>query len=232
MNVLMITGASSGIGLAIAQQFSNNGWRVVNISRRNCPVATVNLSCDLTQPDALLTHHAAITTALATATQICLVHNAAVMHLHRIDQLPSADLRSVLELNIIAANQLNQIVIPLLPPTSSVIYIGSTLAEKAVPGVASYVIAKHALVGMMRATCQDCAGRGIHTCMICPGFTNTPQLHAVIGDNAETLAGIKALSTFERLIEPEEIAAAVAFAAEAPVFNGAVIHANLGQRER
>ncbi|MBK1642275.1 short-chain dehydrogenase [Chromatium okenii] len=232
MNVLMITGASSGIGLAIAQRFSNNGWRVINISRRSCPVAAVNLSCDLTQPDALFAHHDALTNALTTATKICLVHNAAVMHLHRIDQLPSADLRSVLELNIIAANQLNQIVIPLLPPTSSVIYIGSTLAEKAVPGVASYVIAKHALVGMMRATCQDFAGRGIHTCMICPGFTNTPQLHAVIGDNADMLTGIKALSAFERLIEPEEIAATVAFAATAPVLNGAVIHANLGQRER
>ena len=37
----------------------------------------------------------------------------------------------------------------------------------------SYVVSKHALVGMMRATCQDLAGREIHTACICPGFTDT-----------------------------------------------------------
>ena len=100
------------------------------------------------------------------------------------------------------------------------------------PGVASYVIAKHALVGMMRATCQDLAGRGIHTCIICPGFTDTEQLRGLIGDNPDTLAAITGLSAFDRLIEPEEIADAVAFAERAPVLNGALIHANLGQRER
>jgi 3-oxoacyl-[acyl-carrier protein] reductase len=68
--------------------------------------------------------------------------------------------------------------------------------------------------------------------MICPGFTDTEQLRALIGDHAETLASITGLSAFDRLIKPEEIADAVAFAARAPVLNGAVIHANLGQRER
>ena len=120
----------------------------------------------------------------ADAAPVCLVHNASAMHLNRVDTLASADLRATLELNLVAPNALNRIVIPHLPPGSSILYIGSTLAEKAVPGVAGYVIAKHGLVGMMRATCQDLAGRGIHTCMICPGFTDTEQLRALIGDNA------------------------------------------------
>jgi NAD(P)-dependent dehydrogenase (short-subunit alcohol dehydrogenase family) len=154
------------------------------------------------------------------------------MRSDRIDALPSADLREILELNVVAANGLNQIVVPRMAAGSSVLYIGSTLAEKAVPGVASYVIAKHALAGMMRATCQDLAGRGIHTCMICPGFTDTEQLRGLIGGNAELLASITAMSAFDRLIEPEEIADAAAFAAGAPVLNGALIHASLGQRER
>ncbi len=233
MNLLLITGASSGIGRAIATRFMEDDWVVLNLSRRPCPVPEVeNLTCDLAEPDAVMSLAPALQPWLAGAKRICLVHNASVMRLDRIDQLANADLRAALELNIIAASGLNQLIVPQMKAGSSLIYIGSTLSEKAVPGVASYVIAKHALVGMMRATCQDLAGRGIHACMICPGFTDTEQLRALIGDNPDTLAAITGLSTFDRLIAPEEIADAVAFAAHAPVLNGAVIHANLGQRER
>ena len=233
MNRLIVTGASSGIGRAIATRFLVDGWSVLNIARRPCPETGVeNLICDLSRPGAWETLREPLADWLQDTRRVCLVHNASVMQTDRIDALPDAALRGALELNILAPNGLNQILLPRLPAGSSVVYIGSTLAEKAVPGVASYVIAKHALVGMMRATCQDLAGRGIHSCIICPGFTDTEQLRALIGDSTETLDAITGLSAFGRLIEPEEIAETVLFAARSPVLNGAVIHANLGQRER
>lgn len=233
MKRLIITGASSGIGRAIAARFQQDGHLVLNLSRRPSPARAVEtLNCDLAEPGAVEELAEPLAAWLAGAEQICLVHNASVMRRDRIDALPSADLRAVLELNLVAANGLNQLVLPHMGPGSSILYIGSTLAEKAVPGVASYVIAKHALAGMMRATCQDLAGRGIHTCMICPGFTDTEQIRDLIGGNPEILAALTSLSTFDRLIEPDEIAEAVAFAARSPVLNGALIHANLGQRER
>jgi NAD(P)-dependent dehydrogenase (short-subunit alcohol dehydrogenase family) len=233
MNLLIVTGASSGIGRALAVRFLVDGYAVLNISRRPCPERGVeNVPCDLAQPGEADRLGPALGPWLEGATRVCLVHNASVMHRDRIDALESDHLRSVLELNIVSANALNRLVMPRMPTGSSVIYIGSTLAEKAVPGVASYVIAKHALAGMMRATCQDLAGSGIHTCMVCPGFTDTEQLRRLVGDDAATLAAIAGMSAFDRLIEPEEIAEAVAFAAHAPVLNGALIHANLGQRER
>lgn len=233
MNLLIITGASAGIGRAIANRFRHDGFSVVNISRRPCPEQGVtNILCDLAEPGAADGLAKALAPWLWEGSQVCLVHNASVMRLARIDALASADLRTDLELNLVAPVAINRIVIPHLKPGSSIIYIGSTLAEKAVPGVASYVIVKHGLAGLMRATCQDLAGRKIHTCMICPGFTDTEQLRALIGDSAETRDSITALSAFDRLIRPEEIADAVAFAADAPVLNGALIHANLGQRER
>jgi NAD(P)-dependent dehydrogenase (short-subunit alcohol dehydrogenase family) len=233
MNLLIVTGASSGIGRAVATRFLVEGYAVLNLSRRPCPERGVeNIACDLAQPGAADGLGPTLTPWLEGADRVCLVHNASVMHRDRIDALESDHLRSVLELNLVATNALNRQVIPHMTPGSSLIYIGSTLAEKAVPGVASYVIAKHALAGMMRATCQDLAGRGIHTCMICPGFTDTEQLRCLVGEDAATLAAIAGLSAFDRLIEPEEIADTVAFAAHAPVLNGALIHANLGQRER
>ena len=114
---------------------------------------------------------------------------------------------------------------------SSIVYVGSTLSEKAVPNSYSYVVTKHAMIGMMRATCQDLAGAGIHTACVCPGFTNTEMLRAHVGDSQDVLNSIAAGSTFGRLIEPEEIARTICFAADNPVINGAIIHANLGQLE-
>ena len=57
------------------------------------------------------------------------------------------------------------------------------------------------------------------------------MLRAHIGEDRQVLDDITATSTFSRLIEPAEIAATVKFAAENPVINGAVLHANLGQIE-
>lgn len=233
MNRLIITGASSGIGRAIATRFQRDGSLVLNISRRPSPDPGIeNLTCDLADPDAVLGLSERLLEWLEGAQRVCLVHNASVMHRDRIGALESKSLRSVLELNIVAAAALNDLILPRFAPGSSILYIGSTLAEKAVAGVASYVIAKHALAGMMRATAQDLAGRGIHTCMICPGFTDTEQIRALIDGNPEILAALTSLSAFDRLIEPEEIAEVAAFAARSPVLNGALIHANLGQRER
>jgi 3-oxoacyl-[acyl-carrier protein] reductase len=111
---------------------------------------------------------------------------------------------------------------------SSIIYVGSTLSEMAVAGRAAYVVSKHALVGMMRVTCQDLQGKGITTCCVCPGFVNT----AMLTDQVERSVldeVIKAKVTAGRLIDPAEIADLIYFCAEHPVINGSVLHANLGQ---
>ena len=117
-----------------------------------------------------------------------------------------------------------------MPPGSSVLYVGSTLSEKAVPGSFSYVTTKHANIGMIRATCQDLAGRQIHTAAICPGFTDTEMLREHVPD--EALTAVASMSAYDRLVNPDEIAATLLWAAASPVINGAVIHANLGQVER
>ena len=85
-------------------------------------------------------------------------------------------------------------------------------------------------IGMMRATCQDLAGTGIHTACINPGFTNTEMLREHIPQ--EIMPEIAKMSSFERLIEPQEIAEVLLFAAKNSVINGAVLDSNLGQIER
>ena len=126
-------------------------------------------------------------------------------------------------------NYLNYFSIPFMRAGSAILYLGSTLSEKAVPGSYSYVITKHATIGMMRATCQDLAGRGVHTACICPGFTDTEMLRQHVPESA--MEDVCAMSAYNRLIDPDEIAETLFWAANNPVINGAVLHANLGQVE-
>ncbi len=133
---------------------------------------------------------------------------------------------------MVACVQLDQLLLPLMGAGSSIVYVGSTLGEKAVAGSCAYVVSKHAQIGLMRATCQDLAGRGIHTACVCPGFTDTEMLRAHVGHASEVLEALAGGVTFGRLIEPEEIARTIRFCAQNAVINGAVIHANLGQVER
>ena len=230
MNFLLITGASSGIGLATAKLFQEKKYRIINISRRPCPLEDVlNIECDLSQSDDLAALEKPLAKALCKAGKIAVVHNAARLENDSFGNTTSQALRAVLEINLVAVNGLNNLLLPLMTSGSSVIYVGSTLAEKAVPGTYSYVVSKHALIGMMRATCQDLNGAGIHTACICPGFTDTEMLRTHLPDDA--IQSIAQTNMFGRLIHPEEIAACLLFAAESPVVNGSVIHANLGQVE-
>ena len=232
MKVAIITGASVGIGQATAQAFMAEGFQVFNLSRRACPVSGVNnISCDLTSNAAIDATCDTLAPAIATSTSVTLVHNASQMRKDSTSDCASDSLRQVMETNVVAVNSLNQRLLPLLPRTSSVLYVGSTLSEKAVPGSFSYVVSKHAQLGMMRATCQDLMGSGIHTALICPGFTDTEMLRTHLGNDPAVVQAIAGMNSFNRLIEPQEIAELIRWSHHNPVINGALLHANLGQRE-
>jgi 3-oxoacyl-[acyl-carrier protein] reductase len=232
MKAAIITGASVGIGQETAELFLANSYLVFNLSRRPCPLDAVNnLPCDLSCADSIRDCMTALTDALADVEHIALVHNASQMRKDASDECQSDSLREVLETNVVAINSINQAMLPLMKTGSSIVYVGSTLSEKAVPGSFSYVISKHAQLGMMRATCQDMMGKGVHTALVCPGFTDTEMLRTHIGTDPEVEASIGSMNSFGRLIQPREIAELIQWAHHHPVINGAVLHANLGQKE-
>ena len=232
MKTAIITGASVGIGSATARAFLKEGFEVFNISRRACPLNGVNnLSCDLADQGAIASACQSMEKPVSDSSEVCLVHNASQMRKDSADDCDSTSLAAVMETNIIAVNSLNQHLLRIMPESSSVLYVGSTLSEKAVPGSFSYVISKHAQLGMMRATCQDLMGSGIHTAMICPGFTDTEMLRTHLGNDPEVEAAIAGLNSFNRLIQPGEIAELIRWTHHNPVINGAILHANLGQKE-
>ena len=163
--------------------------------------------------------------------EITIIHSAGLLLKDNIDTVSAKDLHRVMQVNVVAPAELNQLILPSMTTGSAIIYVGSTLSEKAVANSCSYVTSKHAMVGMMRANCQDLSGKGIHTVCVCPGFTKTEMLSDHVGGSQEILTDIASGVTFNRLIEPSEMAATLKFAAENPVMNGSIMHANLGQIE-
>ena len=228
--LLLITGGSAGIGLSTAARFLKDDYNVVCLSRRPCPLeGVVHLRCDLAQPDFLETIRPALEALLSQADSISIIHNASRLSNDIATDTPSDEFRDVLEINIVAPNTLNRFVIPFMKQGSSVLFVGSTLSEKAVPGSYSYVTTKHGMIGMMRSLCQDLAGTGIHTACVCPGFTDTEMLREHVPSDA--IEAVSNMSAFGRLIEPTEIAETLFWATSNPVINGSVLHANLGQIE-
>ncbi len=228
---LVITGASRGIGLATVQLFMDNGWQAINLSRSPCPIAGVNnIEVDLaTLPAHIDTVKQQLSTVLPTSAVISLVHNAAICPSDTVPTIGIDTLLNTLNLNVVAPVLLNQLLLPLMQPTSSIIYIGTTLAEKAVPGCASYITSKHAVAGLMKATCQDLVGQHIHTCCICPGVTETEMLQKRFKEISGLFEKLSVLTSEQRLIQPHEIADVIWFSATHPVINGAMLHANLGE---
>lgn len=236
--IAIITGGRTGIGLASVKTFLANDFETINLSRQPANVdGCTDISADFTQDNWHENVFPTLEKKLAGKEQIVVVHNAGMHLSDSALEIDETLLKHSLNVNIIAPAKLNKFLAPYMnknktTQSSAIIYIGSTLSEKAVPGCASYVTSKHAVVGMMRATCQDLAGKNIHTACICPGFTDTEMLRKHLGNSQEIIDSISQMTTFGRLIEPQEIANTVFFAATNAVVNGSVIHANLGQIER
>lgn len=232
-NTLIITGGSKGIGHATCALFLEQGWRVINLSRTPSSLPQVEqVRIDLSEPQWPEQHGTALLEQLGTPERLCVVHNAGLMLKDSSATVTTEGLQRSLQVNVITPTQLTRLLLLVMRPGSSVLYVSSTLGEKAVAGTCSYVISKHAMVGAMRSACQDLAGTGVHTACVCPGFTDTEMLRDHLGHDQVVLDSIAGGVTFGRLIEAREIADTLWFCAGNPVINGAVIHANLGQIER
>ncbi|MHC8318988.1 SDR family oxidoreductase [Pseudomonas sp. LB3P31] len=180
---VVLTGASGGIGLAIARALCASGARVLAVARHRQPLEALIeqypqqvswLAADLT----LAADRARVLAGAETLGEINLLINAAgVNHFAMLEQLTDADINALLAVNVSAPICLTRTLLPLLKqaPSAMVVNVGSTYGSIGYPGYASYCASKFALRGFSEALRRELADTRVGVLYVAPRATRTPM---------------------------------------------------------
>ena len=193
--IVLITGAGSGIGRALARQADAHGHRVILVGRRPGPLAeTASVLRDARVLPADVTTaggRAAITDALHDTGLDILIHNAGTVPSGALETLADADIAALLDLNVAAPLALTRDLLgSLTTRRGQVVMVGSVFGEIAFPYFAAYSASKFALRGMADAMRRELAPRGIAVTHLAPRGTRTDAAQgfdALVGPMAMTL---------------------------------------------
>jgi len=232
----LVTGASGGIGAAIAHALHDAGAVVGLSGTRVEPLEALAaelgsrahvLPCDLGDKDAV--------EALPKAAQAAmggldiLVNNAGITRDQLFMRMSDDDWSQVLDVNLTSAMRLCRgVVRPMMKARwGRIVNIGSIVGTTGNPGQVNYAAAKAGLSGMTKSIAQEVATRGITVNMVAPGFIATPMTDKLTEDQKADLA---ARIPVARMGTPAEIAAAVLYLAspEAGYVTGTTLHVNGG----
>ncbi|MCQ3031934.1 SDR family oxidoreductase [Pseudomonas syringae] len=170
--IAVLTGVSSGIGMAIAQRLLADGWRVHGLSRRPADIDHPHFhwtECDLSDLHALEQALQPIHTLDA------IVHAAGFMRTAPLGQLNPHDGQAMWQVHVAAASHLVNTLHGRLRPGARIVMIGSRTMQGA-NGRSQYAATKAALQGMVRSWAMELAPNGITANLIAPGATETPML--------------------------------------------------------
>ena len=227
----LVTGGNRGIGAAIAEELVRLGVNLTlaardreSLNRRREHLTQIGPSAiglqvmDLTDPESIAQSHMAARDDLGPIT--ILINNAGVAPSAPLGKLELKSWKETFAINVQAAFLLSQAVLPGMQDKGfgRIINIASTAGLRGYPFVAGYVASKHALVGLTRAMATELAKGPITVNAVCPGYTETEiALNAIanIRKSGKTEAEARAILTRSnpqgRLVQPEEVAATVAW---------------------
>ncbi len=183
---VLVTGASSGIGRALACELARGGARLLLLARRQELLETVATECttlgatgvmvlpgDLT--DRAVCQQAVELAQTRWAGLDLLVHAAGISAHGRFDVSDEVTLRRIMEVNFFAVVNLTRLALPLLRsvPKGQIVFIGSILGHCGVPWNNEYVASKFALRGWSQSLRSELHGQGIGVLLVSPGTTHT-----------------------------------------------------------
>ena len=232
----LITGASGGIGGAIAKAFHASGARVgLSGTRQDALEALAKelgegafaLPADLSSADAPDQLIKDAETAMG-GTDI-LINNAGLTRDQLAMRMSDEDWSQVLDVNLTAAFRLSKACLrPMMKKRwGRIISITSIVGVTGNPGQANYAASKAAMIGMSKSLAQEVASRSLTVICLAPGFIDTPMTEALSDDQKEALTGRIPAG---RLGGPDDIAGACVFLAsdEASYVTGQTLHVNGG----
>ncbi|MGH8723651.1 MAG: 3-oxoacyl-ACP reductase FabG [Burkholderiales bacterium] len=226
--VALVTGASRGIGQAIAQELAQQGAKVVGTSTteegaRKIGGRVLNVR-DSAQCDALIEAIQKDTGDIAI-----LVNNAGITRDNLALRMKDADFDAVIDTNLRAVFRLSRAVMRGMMKArwGRIINITSVVGAAGNPGQANYAAAKAGVVGMTKSLAAELGSRNITVNCVAPGFIDTDMTRALSDEQRKALLGHIPLG---RLGSPQDVAAAVAYLASpaAGYVTGAVLHVNGG----
>jgi len=203
---VIVTGAGTGIGRALAGKFSQAGAKVALCGRRReklaetaaaCPGPTLIVPADLTDPQA---RRSLVDRTMAAWGRIdVLVNNAGLGSYGNFLDHDEALWRRLFEINLFAPVFLTRAVLPVMLEQDrglvvNIASIGGLIAHG--DKLSPYIASKHALVGFSRALAKDLAGSKVRVLAVCPHVTDTDLFTATVGAADELTPVIEGLKGF------------------------------------
>jgi len=191
----LVTGAASGLGLAIARAFAREGARVclADVNSKGVEAAAKEISglpvtMDVTDERQVDAGVKACAKELGSVD--IMVSNAGIQHIAPIVDFSYADWRRVVAIHLDGGFLLTRACLREMKERGrggTLLYMGSVHSLEASPLKSAYVAAKHGLLGLCRAVAKEGAAFGVRSNIICPGFVRTPLVEKQIPEQARDL---------------------------------------------
>jgi 3-oxoacyl-[acyl-carrier protein] reductase len=237
--VALVTGASRGIGRAVALALAEQGAKVIGTATSTSGAADIERALHEAGHEGAgialdVTDAAACEAAIAEVEKRfgavgILVNNAGITRDNLAMRMKDDEWDAVLDTNLKAVFRMSRLVMRgmMKAKKGRIINITSVVGSSGNPGQANYAAAKAGVAGMSRALARELGSRNITVNCVAPGFIDTDMTKVLPEEQRQALTGQIALG---RLGQPEEIAAAVVFLASpaAAYITGTTLHVNGG----